>query len=175
MSPEDVQSVVGKSLKIKVKNEKQKTIFQNYIKESPPARLAGARAIYLRFFERKLYQIEIFYQEKPNIKTLEDFTASLSAKWNFPASDWRREEIKSVISCGDFSLVALKILNPKIELTDEDARAKVEAARDKKAKRNRKKNKKLTFHSHFSARRISYQIESTADSSNSIKFPSGKI
>lgn len=135
MSPEEVQNVVGNSLKIKVKTEKEKNIFQNYIKESPPASLTNVRAIYLRFFDRRLYQIEVFYEEKPSIKTLEDFTGSLSAKWNFPASAWERREIKSVVNCGDFSIVAMKILNPKIELTDETARAKVEAKREKKSEK----------------------------------------
>ena len=135
MSPEEVQAVVGKKLKVQVKTENEKIIFQNYIEDSPPASLAGVRAMYLRFFDRRLYQIEIFYQENPNIKTLEDFTASLSAKWNFPVSAWQREEIKSVVNCGTFSLVAMKILNPKIELTDEAARARVEIIREEKNKK----------------------------------------
>lgn len=135
MAPEEAQSVVGNSLKIKVKTNEEKTIFQNYIKESPPASLTGVRAIYLRFYDRKLYQIEVFYQENPSIKTLEDFTNLLSAKWNFPASDWQREEIKSIINCADFSVVAIKILNPRVELTNEIARAKVEAERGKESKK----------------------------------------
>lgn len=135
MSPEEAQAVVGSKLKIKFKTTGEKTIFQNYIEESPPAPLAGTRALYLRFFDRRLYQIEIFYQEIPSVKTLEDFTNSVAAKWNFPVSAWQREEIKSVINCENFSVVAMKILNPKIEITDETAGAKIEAIREKESKK----------------------------------------
>lgn len=134
MLPEQAQIAVGSKLKIKFKTTDEKVIFQNYIDNSPPPTLAGTRAIYLRFFDRRLYQIEIFYQENPAVKTLTDFTDSLAAKWNFPDSVWQREEIKSVINCGNFSVTAMKILNPKIEITDETVRARVEELREKDKK-----------------------------------------
>lgn len=135
MSPEEAQAITSDALKIKFRSNDEKIIFQNYINKTAPKPFTGARALYLRFYERRLYQIEVFYEETPAVKTLEDFTASLSAQWNFPVSDWQREKIKSFVNCGNFSIVAMKILNPKIELTDEPTRAKVEAIRkSKKAK-----------------------------------------
>lgn len=135
MSPEEAQAAVGKDLKIKVKKADETNIFQNYIKKSPPPALSGARAIYLRFFDRKLYQIEIFYEDSAGIKTLKDFTDSLSAKWNLPFSAWQPKRIGAEINCGRFSIAAMKILNPRIELTDEAARARVEAVRNEKSKK----------------------------------------
>src|SRR5688572_32127555 len=55
------QAVQGK---LKIKNTKTGTFFQNFIKNSPPNNLNGVRAIYLRFFDSRLYQIEIFYENE---------------------------------------------------------------------------------------------------------------
>jgi hypothetical protein len=68
MSPEEVQSVFGKDLKVKVRKNNEKSIFQNYIDEPAPRSLAGVRALYLRFIDRRLYQIEVFYEERADIK-----------------------------------------------------------------------------------------------------------
>lgn len=136
MSPEQAQSVFGKDLKIRVRKNSEKTIFENYIEKPPPASLSGIRALYLRFIDRRLYQIEIFYEETPAIKTLRDFTASLSARLDFPASAWQEEENKAIVNCGQFTLVAFKTLNPRIELTDETARAKVEAIRQEASQKD---------------------------------------
>jgi hypothetical protein len=141
MSPEQAQSVFGKDLKIKVKKNTEKRIFQNYIDKKPPASLAGVRALYLRFYNRRLYQIEVFYEERNDIKTLKDFTGSLSAVWNFPAADWREEKRKAIINCGEFTIVADKILNPRVELTDEPLRAQVEAEEAEKEKKEKNKKK----------------------------------
>ncbi len=136
MSPEQVQSVFGKDLKIKVKKNNEKSIFQNYIEKSAPSSLAGVRALYLRFIDRRLYQIEVFYEEKSEVKTLQDFTDTLSARFNFPRSAWQPEKGKAIIKCGELTLVADKVLNPHIEITNETARAKVEAIRLEKSKKD---------------------------------------
>lgn len=134
MSPEQAQGVFGKDLKIKFKTKDEKIIFQNYIEKPAPPSLAGVRALYLRFFDRRLYQIEIFYEERSALKTLKDFTDALSASGNFPASAWQSVKGRAVINCGQFTLVADKVLNPHVELTDETARAGVEAVRKEKSK-----------------------------------------
>jgi hypothetical protein len=137
MSPEQVQGVFGKDLKITVKKDDEKIIFQNYIEKPAPASLAGVRALYLRFFNRKLYQAEIFYEDAPGIKTLADFTARLSGNWNLPASSgWREENRKAFLTCGEYTAVADKILNPHVEITDETARTQVEAIRKEQSKKN---------------------------------------
>ena len=134
MSPEQARSVFGRDLKIKIKKNGERTFFQNYIKQPAPNSLRGVRALYLRFFDRRLYQIEIFYEPQPNLKTLEDIAAALSSQLNFPAADWKIENNRAETVCGETSLVADHILNPRVELTDETVRAKVEVSREKDKK-----------------------------------------
>ncbi len=133
MSHEQAQIVLGRKLKIKIKKKGQHTFFQNFIEKSAPASLSGVHAIYLRFFDGKLYQIEIFYENRREPQTLENFTDDFSAKTNLPA--WEIDNGKAAISCGEFSVVADRILNPRIELTDEMISAQVEAIREKESKK----------------------------------------
>jgi len=129
ISPEQARSVFGKDLKVKVKKRGERTFFQNYIKKPAPASLNGVRALYLRFFDGGLYQIEIFYEPKPNLKTLADLTDLLSAQLDLSADDWKIENKQARIICVAASLVADNILNPRIELTNETIRAEVERLR----------------------------------------------
>jgi len=136
MSPEEVQSIFGRDLKIKIKKKGKRVFFQNFIEKPAPNSLSGVRALYLRFFDRRLYQIEIFYEDKPGWKTLGDFTNDLSTKLNFPVSAWQIENGKAKVNCGELTIVADKILNPRIEITNETIRAKVEAIEAEKSKKN---------------------------------------
>ncbi len=135
MTPAQVKSVFGKSLKLKVKREG--TFFQNFIKKPPPAFLPNVRALYLRFFDRKLYQIEVFYESKIEKQTLEEFVNDLSANLNLPKNLWETVNGKSKLDCAGFSLVADNVLNPRTELTDEAARLRFEESQKQK---NKKKN-----------------------------------
>jgi hypothetical protein len=132
MSPEQTQATVGRELKIKVKKRGQRTFFQNFIDKRPPQTLSGVRALYLRFFNGGLYQIEIFYEERIDWKTLEAFSGALSSEWNFPASLWLVEKGKARIDCGELTVLADNVLNPRVEITNEIARAEVEAQRKRK-------------------------------------------
>ncbi|MGC2236913.1 MAG: hypothetical protein WA584_12180 [Pyrinomonadaceae bacterium] len=132
MSPEQAQSVLGRDLKIKIKKSGERTFFQNFIEKKAPQTLPGVRALYLRFFDRKLYQIEIFYENRSDWRTLEDFTAHVSENLNLSASSWQTAKGRSEIKCAAVSLVADNVLNPRIEMTDEMIRARVEAIRQKK-------------------------------------------
>lgn len=134
MSPENSQAVFGRELKIKIKKKGERTFFQNYIKNPAPASLQGVRALYLRFFDRTLYQIEIFYEPRADLKTLDEITNALSSQLNLPASNWQIENNRAETICGEISLAADNILNPRIELTDRTLRAKVEAEREKDKK-----------------------------------------
>ena len=134
MSPEQAGSVFGKDLKIKVKKKGQRTFFQNFIKKPAPNSLNGVRAIYLRFFDGRLYQIEIFYKNRSDSQTLENFISDFSAKTNLPA--WKIENGKAQIICGEFSIVADRVLNPRIELTNEAIRAQIEEIREREEKKN---------------------------------------
>ena len=133
-SPEQVRSVFGKALKIKIKKNGERTFFQNYIKKPAPESLRGVRALYLRFFDRQLYQIEIFYEPRLDLKTLEEVTAALSSQLDVPVSDWQIINNRAEIKCGEIALVADYVLNPRIELTDEMIRAKIEELRGKDKK-----------------------------------------
>ena len=65
---------------------------------------------------------------------LEDVTNALSSQLNFPASDWKIKNNRAETICGETSLVADNILNPRIELTNETIRAKVKELRVKDKK-----------------------------------------
>lgn len=134
MSPEQAQAIFGKALKIKIKKNGERTFFQNYIKKPAPESLRGVRALYLRFFDRKLYQIEIFYEPQVELKSLEVVTAELAAQLNLPIPDWEIKSNSAEIKCGEISLVTDYILNPRIELTDETIRAAIESLRKKDKK-----------------------------------------
>lgn len=132
MTNEEVKNVFGGKLKIKNKRKGEYSFFQNYIKENPPPALSGVRALYLRFFDGRLYQIEVFYEEKATPQTLENFIANVSEKFNFPVSEWQIEYGFAEINCGKYSLAADNVLNPRLQLTDEITRAEVEKSREKK-------------------------------------------
>ncbi len=135
MSPEQARNVFGKDLKIKIKKKGERTFFQNFIKKPAPNSLRGVRALYLRFFDRRLYQIEIFYESRPDLRTLEDITTALSSQLNFPILDWKIKNNRAAINCSsEISLVADNILNPRVELTNETVRAKVKESREKDKK-----------------------------------------
>lgn len=131
MSPADARNVFGKDLKIKNKRSGEYTFFQNFIEKNAPNSLTNVRALYLRFFEGALYQIEIFYEEESGVQTLEEFINQQSAKLNLPLAAWRIKYGIAEMTCGTFSLAADKFLNPRLELTDETARARVLAKRKK--------------------------------------------
>ncbi len=134
MSPDETRSVFGKDLKIKIKKNGERTFFQNFIKNSAPVSLQGVRALYLRFFDRRLYQIEIFYEPRQDLRMLEDIADALSSQLNFPISNWKITTNRAEIKCGEISLVADNVLNPRIELTNEIIRAKVKESREKDKK-----------------------------------------
>ena len=128
------QSVFGKALKIKIKKNGERTFFQNYIKKPAPESVRGVRALYLRFFDRKLYQIEIFYEPRTDLPNLETTVNALSAQLNLPVSNWQTKNKRAEIKCGEIALVTDYVLNPRIELTDETVRAAIEKTRRKAKK-----------------------------------------
>jgi hypothetical protein len=134
MSPAQAKSILGKNLKIKNKNKGEYIFFQNYIEKPAPNSLNGVRAVYLRFFDGGLYQIEVFYENRSDWQTLADFAGSQSAKFGLPVSVWQTESGVARADCGEVSLVADVILNPHLELTDEIVRAVVEEVRQKDKK-----------------------------------------
>lgn len=132
MLPEQVQNILGRDLKIKIKKSGERTFFQNFIEKKAPPALPGVRALYLRFFDRKLYQIEIFYENRNDWQPLEQFNSYVSSDLNLPASSWQSAKGRSEIKCAAITLVTDNVLNPRIEITDEATRARVEELRKQK-------------------------------------------
>lgn len=129
MSPKQAQSVLGRKLKLKIK--KEGTFFQNFIDKPPPDFLPEVRAIYLRFFDRRLYQIEVFYEAAEGERNLGEFVGSLPNKSNLPMNLWVTDNEKAKLVCAEFSIVADNVLNPRVELTDEITRSRFQAAQNK--------------------------------------------
>ncbi|HEY0429562.1 MAG TPA: hypothetical protein VGC76_17410 [Pyrinomonadaceae bacterium] len=130
-SPEQVQAIVGRSLKIKIKGNGERTFFANFIDKNPPPTLLNVRAIYLRFYDRRLYQIEIFFEDRVGWQNLTDFTIYLRDAMILPAA-WQTKKGRSEIRCEQISIVADHVLNPRVEITDETTRTQIEKARKKK-------------------------------------------
>lgn len=131
MSPAEAQQTIGKPLKIKIKKRGERTVFQNFIKSPAPENLRGVRAVYLRFFDLKLYQIEIFYEPRPDLSTLEEIKNAVARQFDVDVSEWQMTNNRARIECGGVSISADNVLNPRIELTDETIRAQVEESRKK--------------------------------------------
>ena len=129
MSPAEARAVSGGKLKIKIKREG--SFFGYFIEERPPAFLSDVRALYLRFFGGKLFQIEIFHEPSATRRTLAEFIAQISLQANLSPDLWKLENNRAVIGCDGFSIVADNVLNPRVELTDEPARALFDAAQNK--------------------------------------------
>lgn len=128
-SPEQARENLNRKFKIKNKKKGEYTFFQNFIKDKTPAFLWEIRAFYLRFYDGKLYQIEFFYEPQNRFQTLENFVNFQTANLNLPPSLWNIEYGIAEIDCGGFSIEIDKVLNPRIEITDEAIRAEVEAER----------------------------------------------
>ncbi|MDQ3131182.1 MAG: hypothetical protein M3Q99_10535 [Acidobacteriota bacterium] len=131
MSNAQVKTVLGKALKIKNNRKGVYIFFQNYIEKPAPPPLTGVRAVYLRFYDGALYQIEIFYENQNNSQTLADFVNLQSSYFGLSTSEWQTKNNVARAVCGEISLAADVILNPHIELTDETVLAKVEEIRNK--------------------------------------------
>ena len=130
MSAQEAQNAVGRALKIKIKNKGERTFFQNFITKPAPPALNGVRALYLRFFDGRLYQIEIFYENREEWRTLQSFTQNLAARMDSPPF-WTIKNGRSEIKCSEISIVADFVLNPRVEITNEIVRARVEELRKK--------------------------------------------
>ncbi len=117
-SPAEVKSIFGKAVKFKAKNKGDVTFFQNYISKPAPEMLRGVRAFYLRFLDGRLYQIEVFYEDRADWQTLDSFAADFAARNNFDRDLWRINRQNQSIECADYRLTADKILNPRLQLTD---------------------------------------------------------
>ncbi len=129
ITPNQASSVLP--IKVKAKTEGQRTFFKNYIKKDAKGSLAGIRALFLRFYDGKLYQIEVFYKKEYRWQTLENFLSEYSSNQNFPQEFWKTEYGYSKANCNGFSLDADFILNPHIQITNDEI-AKIVESKQKK-------------------------------------------
>jgi hypothetical protein len=130
MSPAEASNALG--LKVKVKPDGQRVFFKNYIKKKAKQNLTGLRAIFLRFYDGKLYQIELFYNKEYRWQSLENFLNDYSSQNNFPGEYWQTEYGYSKANCKGFTIDADYVLNPHIQLTDDAIANLIEIDREKK-------------------------------------------
>lgn len=126
MTVEEVSSKLGSNLGIKTKKKGDYRFFQNYINKKPPQNLTGVRAFYLRFFEKKLYQAEIFYEENKYPSEIKNFAEIISTQLNLPVTDWKFANKQGVFRCGETSITADYQLNPRIELTNDTIKKQID-------------------------------------------------
>lgn len=132
MTARDVRDQFGGKLGIKTNKKGDYRFFQNFIKKDPPNNLSGVRAVYLRFFESKLYQAEIFYEENKYPQDIRDFSVVVSDQLKLPVAEWKIAHRQAVFNCGENSLKIDYQLNPRIELTTETIRKEVDEINKKK-------------------------------------------
>ena len=137
MTADEINAVLKGDLKVKVKPNGQRSFLRNYRKKEPKGSLQGVRALFLRFFDGRLYQIEIFYKDDAKPSNLGTFTNDYSSENGFPKAFWKIKHGYATAKCVGFSLRADTILNPHIELTDETGLEKIKAA--EKLKKSQKK------------------------------------
>jgi len=133
MNLAETNAALGGDLRVKVKPNGQRSFMRNYRKKTPKGSLRGIRALFLRFFDERLYQIEIFYNKEDRPMDLTAFANNYSAKSSFPANLWKIKYGYATAKCVGFTLRADTILNPHIELTDENGLEKIAAAAKLKA------------------------------------------
>ena len=120
MSFDEVQSALGPAIKMKPKKNGEGGFFENFIDAPAPSNLAGLKALFIRFYNSKVYRIEIFYDDKDQTTRLDDFTKQL-ADLGLPADAWTIKHDRAEMDCGDFVIKADTFLNRHLELTDDAA------------------------------------------------------
>lgn len=134
MSPIEARSLLG--IKVKADKEGQSTYFQNYIKKKAKGNLTGIRAIFLRFYDAELYQIELFYEKPYRWQNLDSLLDDYSLQNNFSREFWHTEYGYAEANCNGFSLDADYKLNPHIQITNDAIDEIVE--KERKVKENKK-------------------------------------
>ena len=129
ISTAQARNANNRKLKVKNENDGEYTFFENYIDKSPKGILEGLKAVYLRFYKGKLFQIELFYKDKYKWQNLSQLIGDYSAQNNFPNDFWTIDYGYAKADCAGFALKADYILNPHIQLTDEEIFRQVEASR----------------------------------------------
>ena len=137
MTFEQMKSILGPAFKFKPKKTGVGSYFVNFIDQPAPNSLPGVRAAYLRFFDHKIYQIEIFYEDEGKTIRLEDFTTRISPELGVQNSSWNFKNGTASVDCSEFTIRADAPLNPRLLMTHTTA----EAAFQKSLKDTKKSSK----------------------------------
>lgn len=116
MSPAEAGRATG--LGVGVGKDGSGTYFKNYIKRRAKGRMRGTRAVYLRFYKNRLFEIEFFLEPEEGRPTLAGFVREYSDRHGLDPDIWRIEHGYAGAVCAGFTLEADQILNPHIQLTD---------------------------------------------------------
>lgn len=127
----EVNTALKGDLKVKVKQNGERTFFKNWLKRPAKGRLQGVRALYLRFLDGILYQIEIFYNDGVGGNDLESFLGYVSKENGFPRDKWKVTNGYAKFSCDGFSFEADRVLNPHVQISIEAVVDEVKALRTK--------------------------------------------
>lgn len=131
MTVDQVNSVIGRDLKVKVKRKGEKTFLKNFVKKEPRRSLKGIRSIFLSFYDGVLYEIELFYRKGQPWNDLGSMLKHHSRMTGFPGSFWEVRYGYAKAICSGFSLKADMVLNPHIQITDSATEERVRTERKK--------------------------------------------
>ena len=131
MTVPEVNAVIGRDLKVKIKPDGERSFFKNWIKKPAKGRLTGLRAVFFSFNAGTLYQIELFYEEDHGWADLDSMLGDFAAGKGFPREFWKVKNGYARALCDGFSLDADHVLGAHFQLTDEAVMAAVEASRKK--------------------------------------------
>ncbi len=129
MSGTEAKNAVGG--KLNIKNKKEGVFFKNFIKRSPPRNLDGVRAVYLRFFDSKIYQIEIFYKSLYKDREIHEFVRYFSAENDLNIDLWQIKNGIAKLECSGFSIISDNYLNLRVQITDDEQLAAFKESKSK--------------------------------------------
>ena len=127
MSASQVNEVIRGVGKVKIKKDGHYSFFKTKLKNKKRGRFVGLRSIFLRFYDKQLYQIEFFFHENRYSNEVGQFVSKFSKENAFPADIFTIEHGYAVAQCVGFSLRADTKLNPHITMTEDAVAEKVAA------------------------------------------------
>ena len=133
MTAAEVNAALGGAAKVKVKTDGQYSYFKSYLKKGKSKGvLTGARAFYVRFYNKRLYQVEIFYHRDYRWNSLESLISDYSSESGFPFEYWKTKHGYATAKCDSFTVKADYILNPHLEISNEAVVDAIEKEKKKK-------------------------------------------
>ncbi|REJ77569.1 MAG: hypothetical protein DWQ47_14440 [Acidobacteria bacterium] len=129
MTVSEVNSMTRPELKVKAKSDGERIFFKNWINKPAKGNMTGVRAVYLRFFEGRLYDIELFYEEGFRWPDLESLLSEVNRSSILTRENWNVKNGYAEADCEGFAVKADQVLGTHIQLTDMGLFAQVEKSR----------------------------------------------